>query len=264
MRFRSLARVLATPLALLSLGAAATVRPAGAAPAPAENRTTLQEAKFDILRGDQLLGTESFRIDLSGDTLIAASTVRLDGAGPESTLPLEKRLTYLRRRMDSYPLVFRVGETSRDTSLAGNDLNCVFRDTVATIYRERAGRGRAEAVALPPGRLYLFEPGVYLPVQLLLADFVAGSQQKRRQPVLIPSSATVVDLVLTRTGRDTITAGGRRIPTTRVEMTDNLTPFTAWLDDEGRMWRLEATGKDLIVERRGDAVTGNRATKEPR
>ncbi|MGH7725509.1 MAG: hypothetical protein ACREOU_08770 [Candidatus Eiseniibacteriota bacterium] len=241
-------------LAVMSALDVARPRSSFAAP-PRPNWTTIEVSQFDILRGNRLLGTESLRIYQSGDTLITASTVRLDAAGPESALPLEKRLTYLRRNLDSFPLVFQVGTTPRDSTREGTDLNCIFGDTVATVFREIEGHGRVETVGLPPGKLYLFEPGVYLPVQLLLADFVAGSQDKRKQAVLIPSAVTVVDLYLTRTGRDTLVVSGRRVPTTRVEMTDNLTPFTAWIDDKGRLWKLAAQGQDLVVQRRPDPGT---------
>ena len=50
-----------------------------------------QQASFEIYSGSSRLGTEKFRIYATPDTLITASTVRLDGAGPDSPLPFEKR-----------------------------------------------------------------------------------------------------------------------------------------------------------------------------
>jgi hypothetical protein len=208
-----------------------------------------QQASFEIYSGDKRLGTEKFRIYASHDTLISASTVRLDGAGPTSSLPFEKRTTFLQRAYDSYPLVFQIVEQPRSDTTKTMALNCVFRDTVAIVYKEANEHGVGTSVALPPGRLYILEPGVYLQVQLLLADFLAGSQDKRRQGVLIPSADQVVDLYLTRGPLEPIVVRGHRIDAHRVGITDKLTNLVAWMDGEGRLWKLEAPGQALRVER---------------
>ena len=211
-----------------------------------------QQASFEIWTGDTRLGTEKFRIYATHDTLITASTVRLDGAPPTSTLPFEKRTTFLQRAYDSYPLVFQITEQPRSDTTSTMALNCIFRDTVATVYKEANGRGVASSVALPPGRLYLLEPGVYLQVQLLLADFLAGSQATRKQAVLIPSVGQIVDIWLTRGAMEAIVVRGKRVDAQRVDMTDKLTNLVAWVDKAGRMWKLEAPGQGLRVERGPD------------
>lgn len=211
-----------------------------------------QQASFEIWSGERRLGTEIFQIYATHDTLITASTVRLDGASPQSTLPFEKRTTFLQRAYDSYPLLFQITEQPRSDSTATMALNCVFRDTVATIYKEARERGVGTSVALPPGRLYILEPGIYLQVQLLLADFLAGSQDKRKQAVLIPSAEQVVDLYLTRGPMEAIVVRGKRVDAQRVDFTDKLTMLVGWVDREGRLWKLEAPGAGLRVERGPD------------
>jgi hypothetical protein len=199
---------------------------------------------------------------VTNDTLITASTVRLDGAGPESSLPFEKRSTFLQRSFDSYPLVFQIVEQPRIDTLQTMALNCVFRDTVAVIYKESKQRGVGTSVALPPGRLYILEPGIYLQVQLLLSDFLAGSQQTRRQPVLIPSAEQVVDLFLTRGPLEPIVVRGRKVDARRVDFTDKLTNLVGWMDDQGRLLKLEAPGQGLRVER-GPEIAAKGALAEP-
>ena len=208
-----------------------------------------QQASFDIYNGANRLGTEKFRIYASHDTLITASTVRLDGASPESPLPLEKRTSFLQRAYDSYPLVFQITAQPRSDSSNTMALNCVFRDTVAMIYKEEGGRGVGNSVALPPGRLYLLEPGIYLQVQLLLTDFLAGTQQTRKQPVLIPSLGQVVDLYLTRGPMEAVVVRGKKVDAQRVDLTDKMTNLIAWMSSDGRMMKLEAPGAGLRVER---------------
>jgi len=217
-----------------------------------------QQASFDIYNGQTRLGTEKFRIYATHDTLIIASTVRLDGAAPGSCLPFEKRTSFLQRAYDSYPLIFQITEQPRADTTNTLALNCVFRDTVATIFREEKGRGVGSSVALPPGRLYLLEPGIYLQVQLLLADFLAGSQQTRKQPVLIPSLETVVDLWLTRGPVEAVVVRGRKVDAQRVEFTDKMTNLVGWMDTGGRLLKLEAPGQGLRVER-GPEVTEKKA-----
>ena len=207
-----------------------------------------QQASFEIYDGSNRLGTEKFRVYATHDTLITASTVRLDGLGPESKMPFEKRTSFLQRSFDSYPLVFQITEQPRSDTTQTMALNCVFRDTVATIYKEVGGRGVGGSVALPPGRLYLLEPGVYLQVQILLADFLEGSQQTRKQPVLIPSVEQVVDLWLTRGAVESIVVRGKKVEAQRVDLTDKLTNLVGWMKD-GRLMKLEAPGQGLRVER---------------
>jgi hypothetical protein len=221
-----------------------------------------QQASFDIYNGQTRLGTEKFRIYASHDTLITASTVRLDGAAPDSRLPFEKRTSFLQRAYDSYPLIFQITEQPRADTTNTLALNCVFRDTVATIYREGNGRGIGTSVALPPGRLYLLEPGIYLQVQLLLADFLAGSQQTRKQPVLIPSMEQVVDLWLTRGPVEAVVVRGKRHDAQRVDFTDKMTNLVGWMDSGGRLLKLEAPGQGLRVERGPEVTSAKPAAKK--
>lgn len=246
--------------AAMSIFALSSVPPA--CTAAVDSLTIREQASFEIWTGATRLGTERFRIFASHDTLITASTVRLDGAAPTSTLPFEKRSTFLQRTYDSYPLSFLIAELPRTDTTLTMALNCVFADTVVTIYKEARDRGTGVSVALPPGRLYILEPGIYLQVQLLLADFLAGSQQTRRQPVLIPSAEQVVDLFLTRGPVETIVVRGRRMDGRRVDFTDRLTKLVGWLDEKGRLLKLEAPGQKLRVER-GPEIREKGAVAEP-
>jgi hypothetical protein len=153
--------------------------------------------------------------------------------------------------MDSYPLVFQVIDFPRDTTRGqATAINCMFTDTTATIYREITGTiGRGESIGLPPGRLYILEPGIYAQVQTLVGDFLATKQDKRKQPVLIPSAQQVVELVLTRGPVERLGQEGHVVTTTRVEITDKLTQLVAWVDANGHMWKLEAPAAGLRVER---------------
>ena len=238
---------------------------AGPARAQATSWVPRDSASFEIYQGDVLLGTEEYRVFQATDTLIMGSTLRLAGAAPESRLPLEKRTTFLRRQLDSYPLVFQVIDIPRDTldGKKATAINCIFTDTTAVIYREITGViGRGEAIGLPPGRLYILEPGIYAQVQTLVGDFLATKQNKRRQPVLIPSVQQVVELTLTRGPVERLGQEGHVVTTTRVDITDKFTQLVAWVDAEGHMWKMEAPGQGLRVERMLPAAPPTPPTKK--
>ncbi len=250
------------PAFALALGLVFSFGPAivGPARAQAPGWIARDSSSFEIWQGDLLLGTEEYRVFQASDTLIMGSTLRLPGARPDSKLPLEKRTTFLRRALDSYPLLFQVMDIPRDTTRGkGSAINVMFSDTTAVIYREITGvLGRGEVIGLPPGRIYLLEPGIYAQVQTLAGDFLATKQAKRRQPVLIPSAQQVVELTLTRGPIERLGNEGHVVTTTRVDITDKLTQIVAWVDADGRMWKMEAPGQELRVER---AVPAGAATK---
>jgi hypothetical protein len=221
------------------------------APVGAERAGTdaLDEARFEIVQDGRRVGREEFVYYASRDTVYSMSTVTLDGLGTDSSLPFEKRTTLLQRRLDAFPMLFEVVSTARDTSLRAT-VSCVFRDTTVMVYAESAQRGTGDGYPLPPGRIYVIEPGVYLPLQILMADFLEGAQRERKQNAFIPAAREFVDLRLTRGAKQTIKVGRRTVQTTRVDLTDTRVNLAGWLDKNGRLWRLEALGQGLRVERR--------------
>ena len=251
--FRDARAAALVPAFALAVGLVLSFAPSivGPARAQAPGWTPRDSSSFEIWQGDVLLGTEEYRVFQTSDTLIMGSTLRLPGARPDSKLPIEKRTTFLRRALDSYPLVFQVMDFPRDSTRGKSTaINVVFSDTTAVIYREITGViGRGEAISLPPGRIYLLEPGIYAQVQTLAGEFLATKQQKRRQPVLIPSAQQVVELTLTRGPVERLENEGHVVTTTRVDITDKLTQLVAWVDADGRMWKMEAPGQGLRVER---------------
>jgi hypothetical protein len=245
------ARAAAFPLAVALFAACLAAAPAGVRPvaAQAPSWTTLDSAVFEIYQDDEVLGTEEYRAYRSHDTLIVGSALKLTGLREGSTLSPIKTTTFLRRADNSWPLAFQVNESGRDTTKEKKSVSCDFSDTTVVVYHEKDGVGRGTVVALPPGRIYLLEPGIYAQVQTLVGDFVRSSQNKRKQPVLIPSAKQVVDIHLTRGARERLGQDGYVVETTRVDLTDKFVQLVAWVDKEGRMWKLEAPRQGLRVER---------------
>jgi hypothetical protein len=222
--------------------------------------TDFDQSSFSIVLGGRKVGTEKFIHFMRRDTVFSYSTVRLDGLADDSPMPLEKRTSFLQRRLGSFPLFFEAATTERDTS-AHISVSCLFSDTTVVVYRERGERGIGEALALPPGRMYLFEPGVYHPVQLLLADFVEGTQSKRKQLVFVPATQVFIDLTLTRGASAPLRWGGKNVPTTKVALTDGTNEFIGWMDEKRKLLRLEAIGQGLVIERAAPAAARTSGAK---
>ena len=251
-------------LAAAAVLACAFLAPASAPAATAALPTTwavVDSATFEIYQDDVQLGDEQYRAYRTNDTLIVGSSLRLPGAPKDSPLPYAKNTTFLRRTADSWPLVFQVIESGRDTART-RQISCAFNDTTVIVFHEEEGRGRGTAIALPPGRLYLLEPGIYAQVQTLAGDFARSTQDKRKQPVLIPSAKAIVDIYLTRGPKERLGQEGLVVNTTRVDLTDKMVQLTAWIDDAGRMWKLEAPRQGLRVERAIPAVAARPAKKK--
>ena len=251
----------APALALFFVAAVVAARPAPAAVAQVvpSTWTAVDSATFEIYQNDRQLGDESYRAYRTNDTLIIGSSTQLPGAPAGSPLPAAKTTTFLRRAMDAWPLIFQVYEVHRDTS-QNRTISCAFNDTTVIVFHEVGRQGSGTALALPPGRLYLLEPGIYAQVQTLVGDFVRSTQNARKQSVLIPSAKVIVDVHLKRGIREKLGQAGRVVETTQVELTDKLTTLVAWVDDQGRMWKLEAPGQGLRVER---ALTADMPVAKP-
>jgi hypothetical protein len=240
---RGAASALALAFALAALAAfAATVAPRSAAaaaaaaqPAVPSTWTVVDSAVFEIYQDDRQLGDEEYRAYQTNDTLIIGSSTQLPGAPAGSLLPLAKATTFLRRSMDAWPLVFQVYETPRDSGKA-RSISCAFNDTTVIVFHEVNDVGSGTALALPPGRLYVLEPGIYAQVQTLAGDFARSKQNTRKQAVLIPSAKVIVDIRLTRGARERLGQEGRVVETTKVELDDDFTKLVAWVDDQGRLW----------------------------
>jgi hypothetical protein len=255
---------LALPVLVLVLVAVTSVRDARADFFPDTTAASdFERSSFVIEHGGKVVGHESFIHFARRDTVFSYSTVRLDGLALDSPMPLEKRTTFLQRTLGSYPMYFESVSTARDTSqhLA---VSCIFSDTTVVVYRERGERGIGEALALPPGRLYVFEPGVYHTVQLLLGDFVDGTQKVRKQLVFVPASQTFIDVTLTRGAKAPLRWAGKNVTSTKVGLSDGSTELIGWVDGDRRLLRLEAIGQALVVQREpapGEAAASTKSAK---
>ena len=238
--------LLVMAVALVAVGFKTTDR-ANEVPEGLEMR---QHATFAIWQGERKLGTEEIRIYSRNDTLFAASELDLEVIGAQGPYRYQKRMTYLTRALDSYPLSYNSVDLVDRDSMKSNETLCAFADTHVVVFLEGKSRfGRAESLGLPPGRIYILDPGIFLQVQLLAADFLDRAQAVRRQAVLFPASPEVREVELRKGPREEVLVGGKKRKATRVDLQDSTVTLRAWLDDRGRMLLLRAEDSKMRVER---------------
>lgn len=250
-------RFAAIALSFAALAAAAGWLPAARAQVAAppedlgavERMTLVRTGTFEIWQDTTRLGTEFYRVYESPrrDSLLAASTVRYELRADGGLTTIEKWTLSISRRLDAFPLRYQRHE---QTGGRQRSLSLLTRDTTATVYREVEGFGEGTVVRLPPGRIYILDPGIYEHVENLVSDFFLRGLETREQNVLMTPSDEVQQVRLTRGPREKVEVPGRgTVEATRVDLFDDLTLIRVWLDDEGRMLRLEAPAQRIRVVR---------------
>jgi hypothetical protein len=254
-RIRTLvARSFALLAALLTL--AACTRPGRAQVAageaevgPTTRLTLLRTGTFEARQDTARLGTEFYSAytTVRRDSVIAYSSLSYTLHGRGGLVALNKWTVSIQRAFDSYPLLYQsreqIGGRESSYSLATHD-------TSATCFRELGSGGSGKVVPLPPGRLYVLDPGVYSQVEMVAGDFYARGAPSRVQNVVIAPRDTVVQLRLTRGGQEVIDLPGRgKVKATRIDLYDDLTLIQTWIDERGQLLQVEAPAQKLRVVR---------------
>jgi hypothetical protein len=249
---------LARTLALvLALGAAAgAVRPGASQTlagspkiGPTSRLTLVRTGTFEAWQDTARLGTEFYTVYTSPkrDSLISFAAVHYTLHDRHGVVALDKWTVSVLRALDSFPLLYQnreqLGGRERSFSIS-------TQDTTASFFREIGDSGSGKMVVLPPGRLYILDPGVYTQVEEVAGDFYARGAPVRVQNVVIAPRDTIVSLHLTRGGQETIELPGRgRVNATRIDLYDDLTLIQAWLDEHGRLLQVLAPAQKLRVVR---------------
>lgn len=212
---------------------------------------------FDVWQGNSLLGFEKYEtyVSITGDSLITWSAVEYTfGAGPESST-FAKEAVLIDGAVDAYPLFYQTRE------VVGNDtraMSMTVIDTTAQIFRERSGKGVGSVIEVPRGRFFVFDPSVYHHIEILLGRFARRSIDSRHYQVLVPATETFLDLTAVRGGEEKVAlSDGTKREAVKLELSDELTKFEAWVDKNGRLLRLEAKAQGIKVVRRPDEKTSD-------
>ena len=250
-----LLKALPAPLALAALlGAAARV------PAQTEDKgVELDRGSFEIYQGDRLLGTEIFAFVSHGDSLLVTSrsfqvlpngdTLRKDVAQVVGLNDYGLRSYRSKQHLEGHLLAraLRLG------------------DTTLTSERQLDGGGEVDQYALPPGRMFVMDPKMFVCFDLMCRSLQGKTFDTRPLTLFVMGVRdTALEITATDAGSEPIRWGARTIQARRIEIGDGRLKFVAWAAPSGRMLRLAETASGLRVERQAAAVKPRAARPKPK
>lgn len=127
----------------------------------------------------------------------------------------------------------------------------IVTDTVFTYYTEDTGVGDATRIALPPGRMFVFDSALFTLFDVICRSLAGKEFETRRVQLaeMAPDSLIMPMATITQARPDTLAMAGRRIPVRRYLLDDAGVRFDLWADREGRMMQMRHEGSGLRVER---------------
>jgi hypothetical protein len=202
-------------------------------------------ANFTIRVHEHAIGTEFVQIEDTGDSLrVSSSTTQvLNRSGTDS---LFKQL-----RMVFTPDLDLRGYQSQQR-LRGH---LVLRgwtpgDTTFNVYRQIEGQGSGDSYSRPPGRLFIFDVGIYATFEMICRMIGGHSFLTRPLNVLVLGSPDSLYVMQLRdSGTETIPWGGKPVVTRRASVGDGSQRYMMWMAPDGRMLRLENASSGLRVDR---------------
>ncbi len=249
-----LLKALPAPLALAALlGAAARV------PAQTEDQVELDRGSFEIYQDDRLLGTEIFAFVSHGDSLLVTSrsfqvlpngdTLRKDVAQVLGLYDYGLRSYRSKQHLEGHVLAraLRLG------------------DTTLTSERQLDGGGEVDQYPLPPGRMFVMDPKMFVCFDLVCRSLHGKAFDRRPLTLFVMGLRdTTLELTATDAGSESIRWGARAIQARRLEIGDERLKFVAWASPSGRMLRLAEAVSGLRVERQAAAVKPRAPRLKPR
>jgi hypothetical protein len=224
-------------------GASVVLLVAALAVSPATAQTsTLDEGSFRLLVGGEEVGTETFSIRQNGTgedaVIIARGRVVLDTArsGQELTSSLQLAGGTLR------PAAY-------DVTLEGADARKIAGRVVGGRFSARIVSSAGENMReyLVSDGAILLDEGIAHHYYFIARRVESGSQ---RVPIVIPRSSKQVAAQVTVGGSETVTVGGRSVAARRLTVEPaGEPPRNIWVDDQGRVLRLEVPARRYVAER---------------
>ncbi len=224
------------PLLLL----AALVTAAHAAP-----KDEGDDGAYKVYVGKQALGLEYFSFEPHGDSLLVFSHVRqvLGSAGDS----LKKDMALAANHPDYSLRHYESNQNFRGVHLKRKlDIG----DTIFVSYIEENERGAAQTLVLPPGRVYVIDPQLFVLFDLLARDLHRQTFESRPVTFLVLGEPdTTIDATATSLGIEPIRWGARQVQAHKYRLSDAGAEFLLWTSPEGRMLRLTQPANELRVER---------------
>ncbi len=234
---------------LLAGGLLAALVPAGPARSAGE---PVDRGTFTVTVGDRLLGVETFSYEHRSDSLWVESEVYqtlLRGDGADT---LRKRMTLV---VDAISHGFKSYASTQDLGGHRAVRSVVARDTTFSSFRQYDDRGEGDVYALPPGRLFVLDGGMFSLFDVICRALAGTTFESRPLNLFaIGPRDSLFEGTVTDLGADTLRWGGRRVITRRLGFTDGAIHYEAWLGPDGHMLRLVQPDARLRVEREAPAI----------
>jgi hypothetical protein len=127
----------------------------------------------------------------------------------------------------------------------------IVTDTVFTYYTEVDGVGDATRIALPPGRMFVFDSALFTLFDVICRSLKGKEFETRRMQLaeMSPDSLLLPMATITQARADTLAIEGRRVPVRRYRLDDAGVQFDLWADRDGRMMQMRHEESGLRVER---------------
>jgi len=247
-------RLLPAALALCAAALPAAPR----AQVPDDAAVELDRGSFLIYQSGRLLGTEVFALVGGGDSLVV--TARSFQVLDSDTL--RKDVAQVVGLFDFGLRTYRSKQTfGRLTLTRGLELS----DTAFTSYRQLGMQGEGERFPLPPGRVFVVDPKVFICFDLICRS-LHGKVFEHRPLTLFVLGArdSVVEATATDLGGETIRWGERPVQARKMSIGDAQTTFVAWAAPRGNLLRLEESASGLRVERSPPPVKRPAPKPKPR
>ena len=217
---------------------------AAAAPAVSAQVRVLDEGSFTIYRGDTRVGREDFSIRATADAagpLAAQGTVAIDNRRLQPALSTTAAGVPV-----SYQLEIREGRdvTARWALQIGGG---------RAVSRERSASGEASTEFPAPPSAVLFDEQVAHHAWFVLRRAASGTLG-----ILRPRDGTTGNITIAGGSPDTITIGGRPIPSRRFTLRADwgAPPREVWIDASSRLLQVRVDGNGLRFTR-DEAPTGS-------
>ena len=215
--------------------------------------TTVDKGTFLIYQGNQLLGTEVWAVESSGDSLLVKSR-SFQVIGPDTVRKDVAEVVGSEYGLRNY--------MSKQT-YQGHTLSraLILGDTSFASYRQYDLRGSGDQLVLPPGRMFVMDPKAFICFDLICRSLKGASFEQRPIILLVLGPRdSVVQATATDRGIDTVTWGGRTIASHRYRVGDARTSFDLWALPSGGLLNLEEPRSGLRIERQAAPLKRRSAT----
>ncbi|HTR97701.1 MAG TPA: hypothetical protein VMH61_07335 [Candidatus Acidoferrales bacterium] len=219
-----------------------------AAPAQETTSTVIDSGRLVLYAHGRAMGSEEFQYERRNDSLFV--TAHADHIAPGADGTPKHFVKDMGLIVDSDDFGMRSYTSSE--RFDGHQVNRTVtpQDTTFTATLEVDGRGTADRLVMPPGRVFVLDGGVYTLFDIVARNLRGHLFGERPVSMLALGSPTaIVDATARDAGPDTVKWGAKRIVSQRVVLSDSTSTFTLWISPEGQLLRLEPAGVDMAVVR---------------